>query len=211
METTTTKVSDERCSGRCGITYGSVQDYANDVTIRAVTKTQLNVRTGAEVASTRQNVPPANLDPEIQAQLRRFLRRFVYESHDCRPGCYCDSFGQIETRQETVTLTLAIVRNETRTWAWIDPGQDTVQETIEKVKSGQAAAIDNNTGQPVTFDPDLDDIGSTNVNCCGGFRKLMDLEIVNRFKYVIEIEAKLTLATEEGECKPIGGSGGTVV
>ncbi len=206
---TTTKISDERCGGRCSITYGSVQDYANDVTIRSVKKIQLNIRTGTEVAGSAQNVPPANLNQEIQAQLRRFLGRFVYESDDCQPGCYCDSFGQIETRRETIGFTLTLERNETRAWAYIELGEHTKEEMIQKLKSGQATGTDVDTGRPIPLDPDRDDIGSTVVNCCG--KEYLDFEIVNRFRYEIELEAKLTLATEEGECKPIGGAGGTIV
>lgn len=211
MEKTTTKVSQELCKGRCSITYGAVQDFANDVTIQSVRRTQMNVRTGAEVAGSGQNVQPVNLNRNMQAELRRFLRRFLHANEDCQPGCYCDSFGQITTRLETINLTLTMQRDEERTWGWIDSSDVPVPEIVDKVKSGQLTALDASTGRPLVFNPDLDEVGTTHITCCGGFRKTLEIQIMNRFKYEIAIRAKLTLSTEQGECRTLDISGGTVV
>lgn len=197
------------CGGRCSVTRGHVENYANDVTIQSVTKNQVNMLTGANVPNTTQNVPPENLPQDIQQQLQDFLDDFVSEAEVCDPGCYCSSFGEIITREETFNSTITTHNEVVRIDAWTNAGQMNLQQAMDAVSQGQLEPINDQTGQASVFNPALDGFGNVFLNCCAV--PTFEFQIVNRFKFDIVLQLTATLATEEGECQSVdGGSGGTV-
>lgn len=192
------------CGGTCRITIARSDNINNDLTIRSVTKVQLNVNTGAEVPNSRQNIALADVPADIINELKSILGEFIYENKACEPGCYCDSFGNVTTRQETFTnATISLFRDVKIGAAYTPMGSDNVDQTIEKLKSGQKPALDNATNKPVAIDPDLDRIDQTAINCCGQI--IMQFDIVNEYKYDIVFDLKTNLMTEEGECRSIAG------
>jgi len=194
------EISDD-CSGACSRTMAYVEDYNKDVTIHSARKTQLNVQTGADIGTT-QNIAPADISRNAMRLFRNYFRGFTYKESNCSAGCYCDGSGGISYQEKTVTETLTFSVDELRTRGStkknIGDNQRTVQEQVE---SGQRILIDGN-GKPVTFDPQRDVVGSIMLNCCGELA--YDFSIDNQFRYEINFEAKLKLATDQGECKDLG-------
>ena len=198
------------CEGmRCSITYGGVENFAADVSIVSAKKVRINIRTGEEEPATEENVPPASLDRELMNDLRRSLRRFVYSLDQCDAGCYCASFGRVVERTETITFPMYVPRREKKADVWIDLDGRNSDEVQRRVELGQEKALESDTGKPYDFDPDHDSVGDTLVNCCGNI--VLEMSIMNTYRYTLEIKAKLKLGTEAGECKRVPGLEGEVV
>jgi hypothetical protein len=199
------------CVGPCSVTYVSVKNVATDVTIRSVRRTRLNLATGAPVPGGAENVPTAQLSREVLRWLRRHLGNFVRSAESCAPGCYCDTYGQITTANAVETFTLTHETDEERTTVWLNPPPNAkIQDLVDQVVSGQTTATDVQSGKPYSFDPTTDRAGSTSLNCCG--QPTLEIQILNRVSYELQIRARLELLTETGECRSLEGfSGGIVV
>ena len=196
------------CRGTCKITFGEVSDFARNVQIQSARRYQLDVRTWTEAAGTSQNIPLPALDPSIVNDLKAYLRRFLYENNECAAGCYCDSFGEIITREVAFAGVSTNLHRETvRAQASISVGDSTHNEVLDDVRSGRRMPTDT-YGLPVPVSPALDEIRS-GLNCCG--QRTIDLVLVNHFVYEISYDATVTLLTEQGQCKTLPGLEGSVI
>jgi hypothetical protein len=198
----------ERCEGPCSITYGHVEDFAGDVSIRAVTRAQLNVKTGEKIAGSGQNIDAQALDRELLARLRRYFNRFIYSRELCPPGCFCQGSGNTTVRQETINIPVTETRPEFRHSVWIPHDHGPLQDLIDKIKTGAETVFELETGAPYRFNDEVDMVGSTTLNCCGQI--VLELEILHLFEYTLEVEARVELTTEVGTCEPLP-EGGSVV
>ena len=186
------------------MTLGRLPAETTDVVITQSTRVQINPRTDADIEGTQEQVPPASVQPA----LRRWLREgIVYQAGECAAGCYCDQSQITQVTAETVTIPMWMRREERKRKVSTPKDAREIRQIVEDVEQGRVVPVDENN-QPYTYNPDQDVIGSTFANCCAQI--IVEMEIMNVFRYDVELRAELELSTFAGECRRLPGDGEVV-